>query len=121
MKALFSGRFDPVHPGHIAQVLRIIAKYDSVKIIILDYPNRRFPVGYIWDVFRECLPYKNVEITTNFTHFGELTKEEWDRYNCDIWVGGNLKVQRHLETLSIPCSYLPRAFDYEASKYDYGN
>ena len=120
MKALFSGRFDPPHPGHIAQILRLNKECEKVLVLVLDYPERYFPIEYVLKVFRECLP-DEVEVNTNSTHFGEITREEWSNYQTYVWAGGNLQVLRHLESMNIPVKYVERAFEYSASKYERPN
>jgi len=120
IRVLFSGRFDPPHPGHIASVLRLLNKPEvrSVTLVILDYPERDYPIVYCEKVFSECLKTHPVEIKVNKTHFGKLTHTEWKSFDCDVYAGGNLKVLRHIEKLGISVTYTERAFDYSASKYE---
>lgn len=117
MIALFSGRFDPPHPGHIIQVLRLLKKYNKVILVILDSKERFFPISYCVPIFKEIFLDKNVEVESNLTHFGEITKEELGMFNFDVYVSGNLKVLRHIETLGRDVEYIERAYDYAASKY----
>ncbi len=118
MKAIFSGRFDPPHPGHIAQIIRQAREYEHVNVVVLDYPTRSFPVGYVCEIFSEILSDRNVSVYSNKTHFGEINIEEIKEIGGDIWLGGNLKVLRHMERIGFPSQYIPRVFEYEASKYE---
>jgi hypothetical protein len=114
---VFSGRFDPVHPGHIATVIRLTKKYSLVKVAILDYPGRSYPVSYIGKIFEELLEKYNVDIMSNPTHFGEITPEEWKEFKCNSYAAGNLKVLKHMENIADECVYVDRAYDYSASNY----
>jgi phosphopantetheine adenylyltransferase len=116
---LFSGRFDPPHPGHIAQVMRLLSTYARVKVVVLDYPDRRFPHTYVKHVFDEVLNTSKwpIDIVTNKTHFAKITLEELKSFECDIYAAGNMEVLKHIEQLGFPCIYVERAFDYSASKY----
>jgi cytidyltransferase-like protein len=118
MRCLFSGRFDPPHPGHIASILRLADKYDEVVVMMLDYPDRNFPIEYCGKVFSECIEREKVKISVNKTHFGKISLEEWELFQCDLYAGGNLSVLRHVEKLGIKVHYLERAFEYSASKYE---
>jgi len=116
---LFSGRFDPPHPGHIAQVMRLLEKYSRVQVVVLDHPDRRFPITYVKMVFNEVLGTKKnpVEVLSHSTHFAQITLDELKAFKCDVYASGNLQVLKHVEHLGFPCTYVERAFDYAASKY----
>ena len=118
IRVLFSGRFDPPHPGHIAQIIRLAKQYRHVVVVMLDYPERDYPIDYCLKVFQECLQDWPVEIITNKTHFAKITKEDWESYLCNVYAGGNLQVLRHIEKLGISVTYIERAFNYSASKYE---
>ena len=114
MTVLFSGRFDPPHPGHIAQIIRLEKQYGRVKIVLLDYPERDYPVEYCVTIFNELLSKYNVEIVVNKTHFAQITLEELNQYNCDLYAAGNLKVLRHIEKLGFPVVYCERSYNYSS-------
>lgn len=116
--ALFSGKFDPPHPGHFASICELGKKFGAVRVVLLDYPNRRYPVEYCIRVFKETFDCVNfpVYFHVNKTHFAEVTKEELDQFKpYHIYVAGNLKVLRHIESLGVPTYYQHRKFDYQAS------
>lgn len=117
LSVLFSGRFDPPHPGHILQILKLAKKWKKVKVVVLDYPERRFPIVYVMSVFQEIIDSESVEFFRNNIHFGEITEEEFKKFECDLYVGGNLTVLRHIEKMGIPCEYLPRALEFSSRHY----
>lgn len=116
-RVLFSGRFDPVHPGHIATIIRLCDEFGMVKVIILDDDSRAYPVEYIREILKECLQKYMAIILTNKTHFGEITKKELDSYGCTHYAAGNLPVLRHVEKLGMEVIYVERAYDYSARDY----
>jgi len=116
MKCLFSGRFDPPHPGHIASIQKLLHKFEKVVVMMLDYPERRFPLSFCCRVIEKCVCNENMSVQVNKTHFGKLTEKEWNSHNCDIYAGGNLKVLDHIEKLGILVYYIDRSFPYAASK-----
>lgn len=119
MKALTSGRFCPPHPGHFANLVKIAKKYESLMVVTLDYPGRTYPICYCQQIMEDFLDYVqelDIELVVNKTHFAEITKEELDSYGCDVYVGGNLKVLRHIENLGMKTEFVDRSFYYEASK-----
>ena len=119
LRVLFSGRFDPPHPGHVVTILRLHAKYGHVVVPILDYADRRWPASYCKQVLDECFDHLkgDVEVRINATHFAEITCDELDAYECDLYAAGNVKVIKHVESLGMKCVYVDRAFDYEAHSY----
>ena len=120
MKILFSGRFDPPHPGHIITILNLAAKYEEVVVVILDYDERDYAVAYVKKVFEDIFktfPH-SVAVKVNKTHFAKITKKEYEEFGCDLYAAGNHKVLRHLEKLGIKTIYTERSADYSASKYE---
>jgi len=116
--ALVSGRFSPPHDGHMAMLKRLLKKYAKVKVIILDYPERDFPLCYCKKVFEAIFEdEERIEFLVNKTHFGEISEEGLRSYGCDVFVSGNLTVLRHIERLGFPCEYAERAFEYSARNY----
>ena len=116
MIALTSGKFDPCHVGHICNILRIASKCEKLKVIVLDYPERRFSINYTMKVFEEFFSHVEFEIEfiVNTTHFAEVTMKELQGYGCDRYFGGNHKVLRHIEKLGFPIEYIERSYDYSA-------
>ena len=118
MRVLTSGRWDPPHPSHFCNLIKIAEKYGPLTVVLLDYPKRRFPICYCLNVFNKVLNRTSLDIKfiVNKVHFGKVTIEELNSYGCGIYVGGNLKVLRHIETLGFPVEYIERSFEYTASE-----
>jgi len=116
-KVLFSGRFDPPHPGHIITIMRLLADFKEVSVVILKNEERRFPVTYVVQVFGEIFRDQPVNILHNETHFGTISKEQLQKFDCDIYAAGNLDVLKHIENMGFPCVYVERSYEYSASNY----
>ena len=113
---LFSARMDPVHPGHIITIQRLLKKCQKVHVVILDYPERRYPVCYCVDILKEVFEGFPVEVSVNNVHFGKITAEQLKEFDFDLYATGNLLVLRHIEKMGFPVIYCDRAYLYEASK-----
>ena len=118
---LFSGRFDPPHIGHWISILRLADKFKKVKVVVLDYPERRFNIQYVLQIFDELTgrwPFdRKVEVMSNSDHFGKITKKALEKYEFDVYAAGNMVVLNHINSLGIKCMYVDRAFDFEAHRY----
>ena len=116
---LFSGRFDPPHLGHF-RTIQLLARDYNVKVVVLDYPEQRFPISYRLRVLRETVgeALGNVSVVSNKTHFGKLTRPEWDAYGCDLYAAGNFEVLSHIEFMGIECIYVDRPYQLSARLYD---
>lgn len=117
MTVLFSGRFDPVSPGHICSIIRLAKRYAKVKVVVLDYPDRRYPVQLSMQVLKEIFREMPLDVAfvSNDIHFGEISKAQLGMFNFDVYAAGNLKVLRHIERLGVSCVYIDRAYPYAAS------
>ncbi len=120
MRAIFSGRFDPNHLGHWATILEIVKVFAQVNVVILDYPERRFPVSYIHHRFTKLVELSNLErrvfVTTWGEHFAKISPDQAKVFG-DIELTGNLEVMRHLDSVGFPVLYIPRSFEDAASLY----
>lgn len=119
---LFSGRFNPPHLGHFSTITDLAEKYGKVKVIILDYPKRKFPITYCVRVLKDELSKTklDIEIIANKIHFEKIKKEEIEQFKpFDLFVSVNLKVLRHVESLGIPCEYVDFSYQYKASLYSF--
>lgn len=114
---LFSGRFDPPHPGHFKTIGDLGGKFDMVIVVVLDYKEQLYPVVYRQTVLSDILDMMkgNYMIIPNTAHFGEITKDELALFEFDVYAGGNLDVLRHIEGLGYDVQYTPRAYDYAAA------
>jgi cytidyltransferase-like protein len=129
--ALFSGRFDPIHLGHVITIGRLLEKYKKVIVCILDYPERSFLVDNNVSILKTFLRCWNdreknrVILTVNKTHFAKITPEEiqticWNAVNTKFekftYVGGNEEVNSHVKGLGvIDVEYISRSYFYNSS------
>ncbi len=133
--AIFSGRFDPPHLGHVMTIIGLCERFGRVIIPVLKYNEREVcsavEAKNIFDfMFSEMSPIHSIsckpEIIVNAVHFGEVTKEYYDQFlkqykilqeHC-VYVSGNPEVLDHMATLDVRCEYLPRSRDdiYEGTK-----
>ena len=107
---------DPPHPGHICTILRLLKQFDKCLVVVLDYPERRFPLSYTLPILKEIVENKPVEVITNTKHFGKISAEELSKFSFDVYAAGNLQVLRHIESLGFNTIYVERAYAYSASK-----
>ena len=114
---LASGRYDRLHAGHIITILRLAQKYSKVIVVMLDYKEQQYSVQYREQMLRECLGMckGNFEIIVNKEHFGEITKEDAEKYKFDVYCSGNQKCIKHMEELGYKIEFIERAYDYEAT------
>jgi len=118
---LFSGKFSIIHPGHMATIMKLARNYGSVKVIILDYPERKTTIDYALRVFKSI--FDNTVLDISFfvspIHFGSITRSEIDEFKpFDLYASGNMSVLKHIEEVGVPTIYEQRSFSYEASKIE---
>jgi cytidyltransferase-like protein len=114
----FSGRFDPIHAGHVINIQRLAAKGFKVIVVILDYPGREFSAKYIKQIMEEILSRSrgNFQVIINNKHFGIITKKELRKLpKFDIYAAGNLEVLKHVSDLGYEILWVDRAFHYDAT------
>ena len=116
MIALFSGRFDRPHSGHIVQLVRLGKIYDKVIVPVLDYPEQKYPVQYRVQILRDAVgDYDRFYIFANKEHFAKITLEQIEQYEFDIYISQNIECLRHIESLGYKIKYVDRAYDYSSS------
>ena len=115
--ALFSARCDRPHLGHVVSLQRLAQKYAMVLVVILDYPEQQFSVRYREQMLKECLSMckGTFKIVVNKDHFAEITKEQVEEYDFDVYCSGNQTCLRHMERLGYEVEYVERAYDYAAN------
>jgi len=127
--ALFSGRFDFIHLFHWITVLRLLKEYgfDKVVIVVLDYPERKFAVGVVMQLWKELIRNSGLDDTvgvmTNTTHFREVTDRELQKIMGDdfarmVYISGNWETYRHLYNLGIECLFVEASYGIHASDYE---
>ena len=117
MIALFSGRFDPVHIGHIIQIMRLGQRFDKVIVPVLDYREQKYPVDYRVQILKEALGFAkgNYEVFANEHHFGTIktdeVKEYIDGYGTFIYVSQNIACIKNMSDMGYFVEYVDRAYD----------
>ena len=116
--ALFTGRFDRPHCGHIHTIQQLGQQYDRVLVVVLDYKKQRYPVEYRANILSDILQYSkgNYEVMINSVNFEHADRNEIDRYTFDVYCSGNLTCCNKLMALGYITRYIDRSWDYEASK-----
>jgi cytidyltransferase-like protein len=128
--ALFSGRFDPVHLGHIITIGRLLEKYQQVIVCILDHSGREsVNIEVIKNIYETFIRLwaedkRRIEVVTNETHFAYIEKSEIKQICKKAWVkdisnvvyvSGNEEVNKHIKSIGFPVEYIPRSYFYRAT------
>lgn len=125
--AIFSGRFDPLHTGHILTITKLLKKYSTVVVVILDYPDRTLTaeeVKQIIEVIFEHNSNGNVIAVINNIHFGIITQYEYLQLlnelkldiNNTIYLSGNQTVIDNFDKLGIRNEFVQRSGDYSGTQ-----
>jgi nicotinamide mononucleotide adenylyltransferase len=124
--ALFSGRFNVPHIGHILTIFKLCREFDMIKIVILDYPGRKVLAHWARDIFDDCLKHTGYKwkIYINSTHFAKISMEELSGYGpFDAYYAGNIEVLNNIRNfekeLEFEARWIDRSWFYEASRYDF--
>lgn len=115
--ALFSGRFDRPHLGHIVSILRVGQRFNKVIVVVLDYPEQEYSVYYRAQMLDEILSNSvgNYDVIVNKEHFGKITAEQLRKYEFDVYASGNHDCLKHIESLGKKVMYIDRAYDFAAT------
>ena len=114
---LFSGRFDKPHASHFLTIRDLSKSWKHVFVAVLDYSESHYPLCVRLHILEKLLQdYNNVTVLSNCIHFGEITLEQIQCFNCDVYGSGNKDVLKHVESLGMECVYVPRTLDTAASE-----
>ncbi|MCP4651202.1 MAG: hypothetical protein GY853_14135 [PVC group bacterium] len=122
---LFSGRFDRPHIGHMITIGRLGQQYDKVIIVVLDYPEQKYPIDERVNTLRNALYLMRMrgsyQIVVSKHHFGEIEtkqlKEEIPWF--DVYGSGNREVLENMKQNIYPTQrveHIPRYPGYSASE-----
>ena len=111
--ALFSGRFQPPHLGHIITLMKLHPQYDEIIIAITEYTwgGTKMPVlsvKYVKEileaVFKNISKYRVIiagKAIIERTNFDDLPR-------FDVILTGDLNLIKHLEKIGMKYRFIPR-------------
>ena len=113
--ALFSGRFQPVHLGHVLTLMDIYPKYSKIIVAITNYTYKgkkphvlpRNKVKEILERIFQNLPKIEVVLTEE----GFPVRQTFtDLPEFDVVVTGNRATIENMKNLGIDSEYVPRSY-----------
>lgn len=132
--AIFSGRFDPPHMGHIQTILKLAKRFSKIVVVVLDYPERKITnaieamkiFNYLFDMVFPDIARSKIDVVVNDIHFGKITFGEYDAflrnigacYNHTLYLSGNPEVLKNMDHQQIRHEFVKRFADsiYEGTK-----
>lgn len=118
--ALFPGRFQPPHLGHVLSIMSLYERYDRIIIGITCVEPQIMAPAEVMKIFKKVFRY-NEKIT--ITHLKGANKLEWiDFVSDDVEVvTANKETAKELATRGIKHLLIERAHthDYEGNIIDY--
>lgn len=123
--AVFSGRFDPPHIGHVMSIHKLSTSHDIVIIPILDYADRFISAESAFEVFNSVFEHYQshslIIFLINNIHFSKITEVEYNdllkqcgidqSINDVIYYAGNKEVLDNFIGMGIKATYLKRSMD----------
>jgi len=123
--ALFPGRYDRLHIGHIITMQRLAKVYGKVVVVVFGYDGEKYSLSYRYQLLKECLGEcrGNFEVKFNESDWREsrkvLTPEDvklfMKNYTFDVYCTGNHKYLKTAEDAGYKVHYVERAYDYSAT------
>jgi cytidyltransferase-like protein len=123
--AIFSGRFDPPHIGHIMTILKLAERFGKVVVVVLEYKEREScdaaGAKQVFDCVFNAIMGRSVrnkvDVVVNKIHFGKITFSEYDLflrnigacYNHTVYLSGNKEVLENMVMQQIKCEFVPRS------------
>jgi len=125
--AIFSGRFSPIHIGHVLTILKLLDKYSSVVVVILDYEDRTLTADEVKSIVERIFEHNSkgrVIAIVNNIHFAKITKKEYlsllsdfdINVNDAIYVSGNEEVLKNFDKLGIEHEHMPRSCGFSGTE-----
>ncbi|MFA5166857.1 MAG: adenylyltransferase/cytidyltransferase family protein [Candidatus Paceibacterota bacterium] len=127
--AIFSGRFDPVHLGHVLTILKLLDRFDRVVVVILDYPEREGCTAQeAFDIFQSVFIHisspRMITLIINKDHFATISREQYldliktvgAKNDGVVYVSGNRKVLDNFQHMDLPWEYIPRSREYSGTE-----
>jgi hypothetical protein len=109
MKAIFLGKFQPPHLGHVRTILKIATEYSSVIIGITKGPTKAVGYEEVKGIFDEVFKF-NENITTMLIDGTiEDSTASLDDLDFDVIISGNQKVLSLLSAAGYQTKFQPRS------------
>ncbi len=111
--ALFSGRFQPPHLGHVITLMKLYPLYDEIIMAITEYTwgGTKMPVlsvKYVKEILEAV--FKNIPkyrvIVSSKAMIERTSFDDLPRF--DVIVTGDLKLIKHLEKVGMEYRFIPR-------------
>src|SRR4030042_326658 len=123
--AVFSGRFDVCHLGHIVTIVRLSETHDVVIVPVLSYPDRfisaRDSIDIMMRVTNSICTRSIIKYVINSIHFSTISSAEYASLlrtegidisiNCVTYYSGNKEVLGHMDKIGIRSLYVDRSYD----------
>lgn len=120
-KMLFSGRFDPPNPGHIATIQRLGKQYACVYVVVLNHPEQQDPVQLRVAILKEILDNSKGEyvVIANDSNFETIARDDVSGLDIDfdVYGSGNRQCLKNMEQLGYAVEFVPRAYHYKSTEY----
>ena len=106
--ALFCGRFQPPHIGHLLTINRYYGEYEKIIIAVLNQLSV-FPVNDIVQTFRKIYRFMpDIEVIKFNCSF--FTREYFgDLPDYDIIISANEELVKRLKDINVKVRYVPRS------------
>ena len=115
--AIFPGRFQPPHIGHILTIMRIYPDYDKILVAVVKdpYEKRVLSTEEVIKILRTIFKHlPKIEVIDGGLKF-QYRSSFKDLPPFDVVVGGNKKTIQHLKKLGIKTRYVPRSGGYNST------
>ena len=113
--ALFPGRFQPIHIGHVLTLMDIYPNYSKIIVAVTNYTYEGqkphvLPRNKVKDVLENIFQHlPKIEVV--FTEDGFPVRETFDDLpEFDVVVTGNKASIENMRNLGIDAEYVPRSF-----------
>lgn len=122
--AVFSGRFDPPHLGHLITMVKLSNDHDIVIVPVLSYDDRLVDAATAIETMKrvtKALNNNKVRFSINIVHFAKISAGDYGRLlrregvdqsiNEVIYYSGNHEVLNHMNDIGVKNKFIERSFD----------
>jgi len=112
--AVFCGKFDPIHIGHLIQIKRLRDKYGKVLVDIQDYEGRIMKVEKVIDIIKELIGLDDLIFHRYHTSY-TIDLPDYPVKDNYVFLTGNKEVIENLRNQGFNVKPMERFWKYEAS------